>query len=86
MFGAAMASARRESAERAWEEREGGEGGSTAPSEGVTAEARGPGRPQTEGRAGDVHAERGDSPHALTLRRMTLQANADDANAKPFHA
>lgn len=74
-----MASARRESAERAWEEREGSEGGSTAPSEGVTAEARGPGRPQTEGRAGDVHAE-------LTLRRMTLQANADDANAKPFHA
>lgn len=58
----------------------------TAPSEGVTAEASGPGRPQTEGRAGDVHAERGDSPHALTLRRMTLQANADDANAKPFHA
>lgn len=66
MFGAAMASARRESAERAWEEREGGEGGSDRPVGGRhsgsartrAAADRGAGR----GRPRGAHAATDDPP------------------------
>lgn len=73
MFGAAMASARRESAERAWEEREGSEGGSDRPvggrhsgSERTRAAAdRGAGRGRPRGAGGQparAHAATDDPP------------------------